>query len=317
MDPSGSRAPGGAAEVWPALPLAVTCSVMFQYWFWYGVSSNLILPMICSHMCSVSSVSCHSASGLTTGLIPDGDRAFQIDLDFIDHTLQITTSDGVRRQMPLFACTVATFYADLMASLAALGIAVTINPIPVEVPHAIPCDTNEVHKDYDPEYVTRWWRIMLGTTRVMQRFSSRFAGKTSPPHFYWGSFDLSQTRHSGHPATPPEGAPLFVRLSENEENAACGFWPGNTAMSGLTYGEPAFYAYCYPAPDRYATGAIRPSAAYFDEQFGEFILRYEDVRRAADPEQAILDFFESAYEIAADKAGWDRERLEFDPPARG
>lgn len=317
MDPSEARALDGTAETWPALPLAEWQDTLDTLHMWLQIIGKIKLELT-PFQNQYWNITLHpTARGLSTGLIPDGERAFQIDLDFLDHTLLIATSDGARRQMPLFACTVATFYADLMATLAALDIAVTINPIPVEVPHTIPCDTNEVHKDYDPEYVTRWWQIMLGTTRVMQRYSSHFAGKSSPPHFYWGSFDLNQTRHSGRPATPPQGAPQFVQLSENEENAACGFWPGNTAMSGLTYGEPAFYAYCYPSPDGYTTGAIRPEAAYYDEQFGEFLLRYDDVRRAADPEQAILDFFESAYEIAANQAGWDRARLEFEPPARG
>lgn len=305
-----------STETWPALPLAEWQPTLDTLHMWLQIIGKIKLELT-PFQNQWWNITLHpTARGLTSGLIPYGERAFEIDLDFIDHVMSIRRSDGHDRRIPLTACSVAVFYADLMSALAAFGIDVRINPIPVEVPHTIPCDTNEVHKDYDPVYVTRWWRIMLGTTRVMQQYNSGFAGKSSPPHFFWGSFDLNQTRHSGRPATPPQGAPLFVQLAENEENVACGFWPGNTAMSGLTYGEPAFYAYCYPAPDGYTSGAIRPAAAYYDEQFGEFILRYDDVRQSASPEQDIFDFFESAYEISADRANWDRARLEFNPPSK-
>jgi hypothetical protein len=200
-----------------------------------------------------------------------------------------------------------------MAMLAALDIHVVINPVPVEVPHEIPCDVNVVNKHYDPEYVARCWRIMLNTTLVLQTYNSRFSGKSSPVQFFWGSFDLNQTRFSGRPADPPQGAPRFVQLAENEENVACGFWPGNTSMSGVTFGEPAYYSYVYPAPSGFTDAEVRPAAAYYDHQLGEFILRYEDVRTAPDPVQALLDFFESTYAAAADLAKWDRAALEANP----
>ena len=307
--------PAQQIEAWPALPLAEWQETLDTLHMWLQIIGKIKLELVPFHNQWWNIALLPTARGLTTGVIPYEERAFEIDIDFLGHNLFVRDSDGHNRTIPLTACTVAAFYAQLMATLSELRISVTISPIPVEAPHTIPYDTNSVHKDYDPDYVTRWWRVMLGTTRVLQRYDTTFTGKSSPPLFFWGSFDLSHTRFSGRPADPPAGAPRFVQLAENEENAACGFWPGNTAMSGLTYGEPAFYAYCYPAPPGYAEGQIHPQAAYYDELYGEFILRYADVRRSPSPEQAILDFFESAYEIAADRANWDRSRLEFDPSA--
>ncbi len=306
-----------APERWPALPLAEWQATLDTLHMWLQVIGKITLELT-PYRNQWWHIGLHpTARGMVTGIIPYGERSFEIDLDFLDHTLCVSTSDGGIKALALRPQTVAGFYAELMAALATLGIQVVINPIPVEVPHVIPCDTNDVHQDYDPEYVTRWWRIVLETTKVLQQYNVRFTGKSSPPLFFWGSFDLSLTRFSGRPADPPRAAPRFVQLAENEENAACGFWPGNTAMSGLTFGEPAFYAYCYPQPDGYAQASVRPAEAYYDAQMGEFILRYEDIRRSPDPHQAILDFFESTYEIAANRASWDRARLEFDPAAIG
>ena len=309
--------PAQQIEAWPALPLAEWQATLDTLHMWLQIIGKIQLALAPYRNQWWNIAQLPTADGLTTGPIPYGGRAFDINLDFLRHSLTVRDSDGQTRTIPLSARTVAAFYAQLMATLAELDIQVTINPIPSEAPHTIPFATNTVHKEYDPEYVTRWWRIMLGTTLALQRYNAHFTGKSSPPQFFWGGFDLSHTRFSGRPADPPQGVPRFIQLAENEENAACGFWPGNTAMTGLTYGEPAFYAYCYPAPEGYTAGTIRPEAAYYDEQFGEFILRYEDARHSASPEQAILDFFESAYEIAADRASWDRSRLEFDPSTIG
>jgi hypothetical protein len=304
-------------SIWPALPLAEWQTTLDTLHMWLQVIGKIKLELV-PFRNQWWNVTLHpTARGLTTGVIPSYRRAFEIDLDLLDHTLRVSTNDGGMRTLALSPRTVAAFYAELMAALAALGIQVTINPTPVEAPHTILFDTDVVHRDYDPDYVTRWWRILLATTMVLQQYDAYFTGKSSPPQFFWGSFDLSHTRFSGRSAEPPVGAPRFVQLAENEENAACGFWPGNTSMSGLTLGEPAFYAYCYPQPDGYTTAQARPNAAYFDEQFGEFILRYEDVRRSDTPAQDILDFFESTYQIAAQRADWDRARLEFDPSAAG
>ncbi|MGH9174984.1 MAG: DUF5996 family protein, partial [Vicinamibacterales bacterium] len=239
MHPPDARAINLAAERWPALPLAEWQATLDTLHMWLQIIGKIKLRLA-PFRNQWWHITLHpTAHGLTTGPIPYGDRAFEIDLDFLDHTMRVRTSDGEVRTLALRPQTVADFYRELMAALGELRIQVAINPVPVEVPHTIPFDTNEVHEDYDPEYVTRWWRILLATTAVLQQYDSHFSGKSSPPQFFWGSFDLNQTRHSGRPADPPRGAPRFVQLAENEENAACGFWPGNTAMSGVTFGEPA------------------------------------------------------------------------------
>jgi hypothetical protein len=248
--------------------------------------------------------------GLRTGVIPYLDRSLDMDFDFLTHQFTVRDDGGQSETSPLREMTVADFYHTLMATLERFDCRVDISLIPVEVPHQIPLNANQVHGSYDPDAVSRWWRINLNTTRVLQRYNSRFNGKSSPILFFWGSFDLAQTRFSGRPATPPSSAPLFFKLAENEENVACGFWPGNISASGQTLGEPAFYSYIYPAAEGYAQATVRPDAAYFDTELGEFILRYEDVRRAPEPEQLILDFFDSTYEAAAEHAGWERDRLE-------
>jgi len=312
---SENHAPTGTAETWPALPLDEWQETLDTLHMWLQIIGKIKLELVPFQNQWWNIALIPTVRGLATGLIPYGERAFEIDLDFLDHTLVIRTSDGDVTTIDLAPRSVAEFYAELMNALDTLGISVKINPIPVEASHTIPCDTNEVHKSYDPEYATRFWRILLGTSRVLQRYNSRFTGKASPIQFFWGSFDLSQVRFSGRPAETPQGAPRFLQLAENEENAACGFWPGNTAMSGLTLGEPAFYAYAYPQPDGYTMASVRPVTANYDEQFGQFLLRYEDVRSSLTPEQDILDFFESTYEIAAQTGDWDRATLDFDPSA--
>jgi hypothetical protein len=256
-----------------------------------------------------------TARGMTTGLIPYGDRAFEVLFDFVDHNLLILTDDGGKKTLSLMPQTVADFYRGFMSALAALGIEVTINPVPTEVPNPITCDVDRVHSSYDSDAVHRWWRIQVQTAKVLQRYRSSFVGKSSPINFFWGSFDLSHTRFSGRPAPVPQG-PRFYQLSEDQENMACGFWPGNPNMAGLTPGEPAFYAYIYPEPAGFKDASVRPSSAYYESRLGEFILPYQDVRLAPSPEQAILEFFQSAYEAGASLAKWDRQALERTPPIR-
>ncbi len=300
---------------WPELPLDEWQSTLDTLHMWLQIvgKTKLELTPFLNQWWNVALLP--TPRGLTTGVIPYGARSFEVEIDFLDHTLSIRDNLGRSEVIALVERTVAQFYDEYSARLAALELQVEINPVPVEVPHTIPFHADDVHRDYDPEYVTRWWSIMLNTVNVLQTYCSRFTGKASPSQFFWGSFDLCQTRFSGRLADPPAGAPRFLQLAENEENAACGFWPGNTSMSGETFGEPAFYAYCYPLPDGYAEESIKPEAAYYDQRMGLFILRYEDVRLSPSPEQNILAFFESTYEIAAERANWDRTRLEVNPPA--
>ena len=256
-----------------------------------------------------------TARGMTTGLIPYRGRAFQVDFDFVDHNVFIRTDDGGTKALALVPRTVADFYRDFMDTLEAIGIDVTINPVPSEVPNPISCDQNRVNQSYDPDPVARWWRVQVRTESVLQRYRSTFVGKSSPIHFFWGSFDLNHVRFSGRIAPAPEGAPRFFQIAEDQENVACGFWPGNPNAAGVTLGEPAFYSYVYPAPDGYRDASVLPASAYFDQTLGEFVLRYEDVRRAKSPEDDLLSFFNSTYEAAADLAGWPRKELEAPPPA--
>ena len=230
--------------------------------------------------------------------------------DFLAHNLAIETSDGQTKALPLIPRPVADFYAEFLAALEALGIEVRMTPLPVEVPDPIACDEDRVHATYDPVSAHRWWTIQFQTEKVLQRHRSSFVGKSSPIQFFWGSFDLNHTRFSGRPAPIPQSMPRFFQLAEDQENVACGFWPGNPNYAGVTLGEPAFYTYIYPEPDGFKTAAVRPAAASYEPTFGQFILRYEDVRRAADPERELLAFFRSTYEAAATLAHWDRDALE-------
>jgi uncharacterized protein DUF5996 len=256
-----------------------------------------------------------TARGMTSGRIPFGKRTFQVDFDFVDHNLSIVTDDGQRKAMSLVPRTVADFYAEFMAALFALGIDLTINTMPAEIANPIACDVDRVNQSYDPDPVNCWWRIQLQTAQVLDVFRSSFVGKSSPINFFWGSFDLSHTRFSGRPAPKPAG-PLFFQLAEDQENFACGFWPGNPNMAGQTPGGAAFYAYAYPEPDRFKQASLRPSQAHYDAQLGEFVLLYDDVRTSDSPDRLILEFFQTAYEAAATLANWDRAKLEAEPPTR-
>lgn len=297
-------------ETWPQLPLSAWRETQETLHLWTQIVGKIKLELtpFLNHWWNVAFAV--TPRGLTTGTIPAGVGAFAIDFDFVDHMLFIHVSDGRTRALPLIARSVADFYAELLSTLRAMGIEVTINPVSVEIPDPISCDIDTEHASYDPEPVQRWCRIMIQTERILQRYRSPFVGKSSPVNFFWGSFDLSAPRFSGREAPPPAGAPRFLQLAEGQETFACGFWPGNASMSGVTVGEPAFYAYLYPAPPGFRDASVRPGAASYDGNLGEFLLRYEDARRAPSPDQAILDFFQSAYEAAATLAGWDRHALE-------
>jgi uncharacterized protein DUF5996 len=256
-----------------------------------------------------------TAHGLTTGLMPAAGGALEIDFDFVVHRIEVRHSDGRARIVPLTARPVAAYYRDLMAALASLGTTVSIDPRTVELPVVERLDQDEAHAAYDPDAANRWHRVMAATTLVLQRFREPFVGKSSPIHFFWGSFDLCTTRFSGKPATVPAGAPRFYRLAEDQENFTCGFWPGNPTMSGLTLAKPAFYAYGYPEPPGCRAAAVQPAGASFGLDFGEFLLPYDDVRAASNPDAAALVFFQSTYEVVANLGGWDRAALERPAPA--
>ena len=251
-----------------------------------------------------------TARGLTTSPIPDGARTFQIDFDFIDHVLRIFSSNGAQRQLTLAGQSVASFYAAVMAAVAELGIQIAIDEMPNELPEPIRLSLDRKHASYDPDAVRRFFQILVNADRVFKQFRTGFLGKASPVHFFWGSFDLAVTRFSGrraprHPGGVPNLPDAVACEAYSHEECSAGFWPGSGAID-----YPAFYSYAYPEPAGYRAVKARPDAAFFSEALGEFILPYDAVRTAADPDGALLEFLQSTYEAAANTAKWDREALE-------
>jgi hypothetical protein len=255
--------------------------------------------------------------GLTTSPVPDGARTFQIDFDFIDHALHIATSDGAARQFALAGQSVASFHAATIAALAELGIAVTIDEMPNELPDPVRFSEDTAHASYDTDAVRRLLQILVNCDRVFKQFRTGFLGKASPVHFFWGSFDLAVTRFSGrraprHPGGVPHLPDAVACEAYSHEVSSAGFWPGSGAVD-----YPAFYCYAYPEPAGFRTSRVRPDTAFFSEALGEFILPYDAVRTAQDPDQALLDFLHSTYEAAAIAAKWDRGGLECEPGQPG
>ena len=248
--------------------------------------------------------------GLTTSSIPHGEQTFQIDFDFTDHALVIATCDGDRSVIPLEPQTTADFYGKIMETLYELGIRVKIHTQPNEVENAIPFEKDLVHASYDAEAAHRFWRVLVQVDRVFTQFRAGFLGKSSPVHFFWGSFDLAVTRFSGrrapeHPGGFPNMPDWVTREAYSHEVSSAGFWPGGEAMP-----YPIFYSYAYPTPEGFGGAPVNPSSALWNADLGEFVLKYDDVRRAESPDDALLDFLESTYAAAADLGRWDRAELE-------
>jgi len=227
-------------------------------------------------------------------------RIFQIDVDLIDHEVVIATTRGKYRRVLLTARPVAEFYADFMTHLSALGIEAHFRPVPDEVSNPVPFAEDTVHAVYEPEWANRFWRVLSQVDLVMKEHRSHFEGRTSPVHFFWGSFDLANTRFSGRPAAAPAGAGLLARRSENAEQICAGFWPGDPRFP-----QAAFYSYTYPKPEGIEAMAIKPAEASWNSDLGEFALSYEDVRKSESPRDAILQFFGSTYAAGARLSGWD------------
>jgi hypothetical protein len=246
-----------------------------------------------------------NARGLTTSAIPYEDEIFEVQFDFIDHQLTIQTSGGSSKSMPLRAESVADFYAKFMSALKSLGIEVKIWTMPVEVANPIPFERDTQHASYDPEYAHRFWQILIFCDTVFKEFRSRFIGKDSPVHFFWGSFDLCVTRFSGRRAPERPGADPVTREAYSHEVISAGFWPGGGEIKGA-----AFYAYAAPEPAGFAQQSVQPSAAFYHPNLHEFLLMYDDVRKAASPREALLSFLQSTYEAGANVAQWDRKELE-------
>jgi len=251
-----------------------------------------------------------NARGLTTSPIPLGARAFEIRFDFIEQLLAIDVSDGSAEHLALRPQSVAEFYRALMQALVRLGITVAINERPCEIPAAIAFGSDHVHAAYDGDAAQRFWRVLLQSDRVLKQFRTGFLGKSSPVHFFWGSFDLAVTRFSGRPAPAYTGkvpgvSSAIMREAYSHEVSSAGFWPGG---NGIDYA--AYYSYAYPTPAGFRDARVQPAAASFNDALGEFLLPYEAVRAAADPDATLLAFLQSTYEAAADAAHWDRAALE-------
>jgi hypothetical protein len=246
-----------------------------------------------------------TARGLTTSAMPWADGAFEIDFDFVDHALRVRTSAGATRYLALAPRAVADFYAELLAVLRGLGIEVPLYGTPMEVPDPIPFAADRRHASYDSAAVERFWRILLWSDGVLKEFRSRFIGKCSPVHFFWGSFDLAVTRFSGRRAPERPDADAMTREAYSHEVISAGFWPGGGPVT-----EPAYYCYAAPAPPGFEREPIRPTAGFYHQGLAEFLLPYEAVRSAASPRDTLLEFLQSTYEAGARLGGWDRAALE-------
>jgi hypothetical protein len=292
------------ANSWPALPLEEWEETRATLHMWSQIVGKIRLaqtPLV-NHWWNVPLYI--SARGLTTTAMPFGETTFEMDFDFLDHDLVIRCSDGAERRVKLEPKSVARFYRETMDALAGLGIKVHIWTMPVEIQDPIRFEADEQHASYDPEYVKRFWQVLRSATDVLQEFRSRFIGKCSPVHFFWGSFDLAVTRFSGRPAPPRPDADSITREAYSHEVISHGFWPGH----GL--GKAAFYSYTAPAPDGLSEAKVRPDNAYWTTELSEFLLLYEDVRQAPDPAAALMEFCQSTYEAGANLAKWDRRALE-------
>lgn len=305
------------SAIWPALPLEEWQETYATLHLWTQIVGKVRLALSewINHYWHVTLYI--TPRGLSTPPIPHGRRIFQIDFDFIDHELEIHVSDGKSGRLKLQAQSVATFYKALMAELGRLELPVKIWTMPSEITDAIPFEQDELHSAYDPDFVNRFWRVLLQTDRVFKRFRSDFIGKCSPVQFYWGAADLAMTRFSGRPAPPHPGGvpnlPNYVSLeSYSHEQCSCGFWPGS---GPIPY--PAFYAYAYPQLDGFSAEAVAPAEAFYSHDLGEFILPYDVVRQAADPDEMLLTFLQSTYEATARLGNWDRDALERKSQANG
>jgi hypothetical protein len=290
---------------WPPLPLAAWESTRATLHMWTQIVGKVRLALSprVNHWWQVPLYV--SARGLTTSAIPYGDHAFEMEFDFVDRNLAIWKTGQPSTFVRLYPRSVADFYQETMAALAALGIDVKIRPVPVEIANPIPFPDDREHASYDPEYVNRFHRILLQADAALKQFRSRFIGKASPVHFFWGSFDLAATRFSGRRAPEREGADPITREAYSHECSSAGFWPGGGDIAG-----PAFYSYAAPAPPGYAAYSVLPPAASYHTGLGEFVLLYDDVRQAVAPRADLVEFFQSTYEAAANLGNWDRANLE-------
>jgi len=290
---------------WPPLPYAEWENTRDTVHMWTQIvgKTRMALAPLENHWGNVALYV--TPRGLSTSAIPCGPDTFEIEFDFVAHQLMLRKSSGTQHCMRLYPRSVADFYGEYMAALRSMGIEVSIYRKPVEFDDLTPFDQDQHHASYDTIYVERFRRILIESDRLFKQFRSRFIGKSSPVHFFWGSFDLAVTRFSGRRAPEKEGVDPVTREAYSHEVTSCGFWPGDRRFKNAS-----FYAYSAPSPAGLDREAIRPKAAYWDSQLGEFIFKYDDARAMAAPDQAVLEFCQSAYEAGARLAQWDRATLE-------
>jgi Family of unknown function (DUF5996) len=294
-------------EAWPALPLAAWADTQATLHMWMQMVGKLRLALSprVNHWWHVPLYV--SARGLTSSAIPYRFGNFECEFDFLEHVLRFTTSRDETRTMALAPRSVADFYREFRATLAALAIDARIWPVPAEVPKPMRFDQDTTHASYDPVYAQRFWRALTAVDAVCKEFRARFIGKASPVHFFWGSFDLAATRFSGRRAPERPGADAVTREAYSHEVSSVGWWPGNGGFDA-----PMFYAYAAPEPPGFSTAKILPPQASYNLQIKEYLLPYDAVRTSADPQRTALDFFESTYQATASNGQWDRAALERD-----
>jgi hypothetical protein len=299
----------GKAE-WPELPYAAwkDTYATLQLWTQIVGKVRLVQTPWLNHSWHV--VLYLTPRGLTTSAIPYGMRSFELEFDFLQHVLRISTEGGSGKEIALAPRTVAEFYAEVMRSVDELGLAVRIDQRPNEIADPIVFSQDRLHAAYDPDFAERHWRVLLQAHRVFSAFRTAFIGKCSPVHFFWGSFDLAVTRFSGrraplHPGGVPNLPDSVTQEAYSHEVSSAGFWPGNEAVP-----YPAFYSYAYPEPESFAAAPVLPADAFYSRELREFIMPYDAVRTAGDPDRALLDFLMSTYEAAASGGKWDRAALE-------
>jgi hypothetical protein len=300
-----TKAHASTVELWPTLPWEEWKDTATTLHMWMQVvgKTRLVLTPLVNHWWNVPLYV--TARGLSTSSIPYQDDLFDVEFDFLDHHLHVRVTSGESKSIALRPQSVAAFYGEYLDLLRSFDIDVNINPKPVEIADPIPFAEDHQHASYDKDSVYRFWRILQRSDALFKRFRARFLGKSSPVHFFWGSFDLAVTRFSGKPAPPRPGADAITREAYSHEVISAGFWPGNGG-----FGAPAFYCYAAPQPVGLEKGQVRPAQAFYSDELNEFILKYDDVRRASSPDDAVLEFLQSSYEAAAELAGWDRAALE-------
>lgn len=294
-----------APEAWPALPFAAwadTCATLHMWTQIVGKVRLALSPHV-NHWWEVPLYV--NSRGLTTSPIPYGKGVFEVQFDFIDHKLDVSTSLGEVKSVRLEPRTVADFEAEFLSLLHSLGVEAKIWNMPQEIPNPIRFDEDRVHGAYDARNANAFWRILVTVDSIFKEFRSGFIGKVSPVHFFWGSFDLAVTRFSGRRAPERPGADRITREAYSHEVSSVGFWPGGGDVKG-----PAFYSYAAPAPPGFSERSVQPGAAFYNKQMGEYLLLYDDVRALESPKSALLDFCQSTYEAAADLGKWDRAALE-------